>query len=290
MRRFDYAAPPTVAEATQILSSNAGARALAGGTDLIIQMKERGRPVPLLVSLRRIGDLAELDADGSLVLGAMARCGDLASSAAIQAGWPIIADGAELVGSVQIRNRATVGGNMCNAAPSADVAPALIALDATAHIARGTGERAVPLSEFFRGPGQTVLQAGEILTRLTADRPGTGSGGAYLRHVPRREMDIAVVGVAVQLRLDRDARTIADARVVLASVAPTPIRSPSAEQALIGTPLNEEALRRAGEGAAADARPISDVRASADYRRELLKVYTRRVAQIAFGRARENAG
>ncbi len=140
--------------------------------------------------------------------------------------------------------------------------------------------------EFFKGPGQTALAQGELLTRISAPRPAAGSGGAYLRHVPRREMDIAVVGVAVNLQLDSDGRTVKDARVVLASVAPTPIRSAAAERALIGQPLNDATLAAAGEGAAADARPISDVRASADYRRELLKVYTRRVAQIAYQRAR----
>jgi CO/xanthine dehydrogenase FAD-binding subunit len=261
---------------------------LAGGTDLLIQMKERGRPVRHLVSLRNVGELRKLATNGALDVGAMVLCGEIAWSDAVKKGWPIVSDGAELVGSVQIRNKATVGGNMCNAAPSADVAPALIALDATAHIAGAGGSRSVPLAEFFRGPGQTALAQGEVLARITANKPAAGSGGAYLRHVPRREMDIAVVGVAIQLQLDGDGRTVKDARVVLASVAPTPIRSAAAEKALIGSQLNDETLRRAGEGAAADARPISDVRASADYRRELLKVYTRRVGQIAYQRARES--
>lgn len=175
---------------------------------------------------------------------------------------------------------------MCNAAPSADVVPALIVLGATARVVGPSGERTLPLQEVFRGPGQTSLAPGEVLVGLSVPKGGAGSGSAYLRHVPRREMDIAVVGVAVQLQLEGDGRTVKDARVSLASVAPTPIRSAQAEQALIGSQLNDEALRRAGEGAAADARPISDVRATADYRRELLKVYTRRVGQIAYQRAR----
>jgi CO/xanthine dehydrogenase FAD-binding subunit len=288
VRRFEYSAPDSLAQVSQILASTPDSRPLAGGTDLLIQMKERGRPVRHLVSLRNVGELRKLATNGALDIGAMALCGEVAWSDAVQKGWPIISDGAELVGSVQIRNKATVGGNMCNAAPSADVAPALIALDATAHIAGPNGNRSVPLAEFFRGPGQTALGQGEVLARIVANKPAAGSGGAYLRHVPRREMDIAVVGVAVQLQLDGDGRTVKDARVVLASVAPTPIRSAAAEKALIGSQLNDETLRRAGEGAAADARPISDVRASADYRRELLKVYTRRVGQIAYQRARES--
>jgi CO/xanthine dehydrogenase FAD-binding subunit len=286
MRRFDYAAPSSIKDACQLLASTPGARPLAGGTDLIIQMKERGRNVPLLVSLRAIDELRSLSTNGVLDAGAMVRCGELAWSDDVKKGWPIVVDGADLVGSVQIRHKATVGGNVCNAAPSADVVPALIALDATAHIGGPGGARELPLADVFKGPGQTALELGELLTRVAAARPGAGSGGAYLRHVPRREMDIAVVGVAIQLQLDADGRTVKDARVVLASVAPTPIRSAAAEQALIGQPVNEQTLTRAGEGAAADARPISDVRASADYRRELLKVYTRRVGQIAFQRAR----
>jgi carbon-monoxide dehydrogenase medium subunit len=286
VRRFDYAAPTTVEEACQLLASNQNARPLAGGTDLLIQMKERGRPVPLLVSLRWVEALSSLETNGQLSIGSMVTCGEIAWSEAVKRGWPGLVDGADLVGSVQIRNKGTVGGNVCNAAPSADVVPALIVLGATARVAGPAGERTLPLHELFRGPGQTALAPGELLVGLTVPKPAAGSGSAYLRHVPRREMDIAVVGVAVQLQLEGDGRTVKDARVALASVAPTPIRSPQAEQALIGSQLSEETLRRAGEGAAADARPISDVRASADYRRELLKVYTRRVGQIAYQRAR----
>ncbi|HEY3107348.1 MAG TPA: xanthine dehydrogenase family protein subunit M [Chloroflexota bacterium] len=286
MRRFDYAAPTTIKEACQLLTSNQNARPLAGGTDLLIQMKERGRPVPLLVSLRWVDELSNLKSNGQLEIGSMVTCGEVAWSEAVKTGWPGLVDGADLVGSIQIRNKGTVGGNVCNAAPSADVVPSLIVLGATARVAGPSGERTLPLQALFRGPGQTSLAPGELLVGLTVPKAAAGSGSAYLRHVPRREMDIAVVGVAVQLQLEGDGRTVRDARVALASVAPTPIRSARAEQALIGSQLGDETLRRAGEGAAADARPISDVRASADYRRELLKVYTRRVGQIAYQRAR----
>jgi len=286
VRRFDYAAPTTINEASQLLTSNQNARPLAGGTDLLIQMKERGRPVPLLVSLRWVAELSKLKTNGQLEIGSMVTCGEVAWSDAVKKGWPALVDGADLVGSVQIRNKGTVGGNVCNAAPSADVVPSLIVLGASARVAGPSGERTLPLQELFRGPGQTSLAPGELLVDMTVPTAAAGSGSAYLRHVPRREMDIAVVGVAVQLQLEGDGRTVKDARVALASVAPTPIRSARAEQALIGSQLSDETLRRAGEGASADARPISDVRASADYRRELLKVYTRRVGQIAYQRAR----
>jgi CO/xanthine dehydrogenase FAD-binding subunit len=290
VRRFDYAAPTALKEACQLLASTPDSRVLAGGTDLLIQMKERGRRVPLLVSLRWVDELSSLKTNGQLEIGSMVTCGEIAWSADVKKAYPGLVDGADLVGSVQIRNKGTIGGNVCNAAPSADVVPSLIVLDATAHIAGPNGERTIPLRELFRGPGQTALQAGEVLARVSVPKGMGGSGGAYLRHVPRREMDIAVVGVAVQLQMDGDGRTVKDAKVALASVAPTPIRSASAEKALIGSQINEQTLKAAGEGAAADARPISDVRATADYRRELLRVYTRRVAQIAFQRARENAG
>jgi carbon-monoxide dehydrogenase medium subunit len=290
VRRFDYAAPTTIQEACQLLRDNPDSRPLAGGTDLIIQMKERGRRVPLLVSLRWVQELQALSTNGQIEIGAMTTCGEVAWSDKVRQGWPGLVDGADLVGSVQIRNKGTIGGNICNAAPSADVVPSLMALGATAHVAGPNGVRTIPLAELFRGPGQTALAPGEVLTKVSAPRPAAGSGSAYMRHVPRREMDIAVVGVAVSLDLDRDGRTVKDARVTLASVAPTPIRAPQAEQALIGQQINEATLQKAGEGAAADARPINDVRSTADYRRDLLKVYTRRVAQMAYGRARENAG
>jgi CO/xanthine dehydrogenase FAD-binding subunit len=289
LRRFEYYAPTSVDEAAQLLAERTdGSRPLAGGTDLIIQMKERGRRVPSIISLRRVGDLrgVSVTSNGSLRIGAMATATDVASNPLVQRGWPSVVDGADLVGSVQIRNRATIGGNVCNAAPSADAVPSLIALGATALVTGPRGNREVLLEHFFVGPGQTVLTPGEVVVEIVVPPQSAGGGGAYVRHVPRREMDIAVVGVGIQIQLDGDGQSISDARVVLASVAPTPIRSPQAEAALRGNRLTDDVIRAAGEGAAADARPITDVRGSADYRRDLLRVYTGRVAQIAHQRAR----
>jgi carbon-monoxide dehydrogenase medium subunit len=291
LKRFEYFAPTSLEEAIALLMEyQEGGRPLAGGTDLLPQMKERGRPVRTIVSLRRLRPLHGHGPlpDGGLRIGAMETAGAVAWDPWVQRHFPGIADGANLIGSIQIRNRATLGGNICNAAPSADGVPALIAYGAQVRIAGPQGERTLPLEAVFRGPGQTVLGPGEILVEIVVPPAPSLSGSAYLRHVPRMEMDIAVVGVGVLLRLDDDRRTIRDARVVLSAVAPTPIRSPRAEAALIGAPADEAAFRAAGEGAAADARPISDVRASADYRRELLKVYTRRAAAIALARARQS--
>ncbi len=288
MRRFDYVAPHRLADATKALASQPeGSRPLGGGTDLLIHMKERGRRVPAVVSLRNVKEIHGIrEQAGAIVIGAMTTAGEVAWSPEMQQRFPGIADGAELVGSVQIRHRGTIGGNFCNAAPSADVVPAVIAASATLRIVSPDAERTVAAEDFFVGPGTTILRRGEILADIHLPAPPPRTGSAYLRHVPRREMDIAVVGVGIQLTLSEALDTIQDARVVLASVAPTPIRAKTAEAALIGKPVNDATLEAAGEGAASDARPITDVRGSDDYRRELLKVYTRRVARIAIDRAR----
>lgn len=288
MRRFEYVAPASLADAVQALASQPqGSRPLAGGTDLVIHMKERGRRVPALVSLRNVREIDGLseDAHGGLRIGAMTKAGDVAASPVVRQRYPGISDGADLVGSIQIRNRGTIGGNFCNAAPSADVVPPIVASGATLRVVGPDGERTVASEQFFVGPGNTVLKHGEILADINIPAAPAHTGSAYLRHVPRREMDIAVVGVAVQLTLNDAHDTITDARVVLASVAPTPIRAYGAEAALKGKAANEATLTAAGEAAASDARPITDVRGSDDYRRELLKVYTRRAAQIALDRA-----
>lgn len=289
MRRFDYYAPTDLVEATRLLAQKGeGGHPLAGGTDLIVQMKERSRNVPYVVSLRKVPELQgfSFDEQGNLRIGSMATAGSVAWSPEVKRRLPGLMDGVNLIGSVQIRNKATVGGNLCNASPANDSAPTLIALGATVRIAGESGTRTIPLQDFFAGPNRSVLAPGEVLVDITVPAQPARSGNAYLRHTVRREMDIAFVGVGVWVQLAEDMRTIADARVALGAVAPTPIRSPSAEQALIGKELTAEVLEAAGEGAANDARPINDVRASADYRRDLLRVYTKRVATIAYERAR----
>jgi carbon-monoxide dehydrogenase medium subunit len=187
------------------------------------------------------------------------------------------------VGSVQVRNLATVGGNVCNAAPSADMVAPLMALDAEAVIAGRGGRRRVPLAAFFVGVRRTVLVADELLVELAVPAARPGSGGCYLRHTPRRELDIAVVGVASQVTLLGGVCT--EARIVLAAVAPTPVRATAAEQALQGQPVTPQQIERAAELAVVAAQPISDQRGSAEFRRHLVRVLTRRTLSAALERA-----
>jgi len=194
-----------------------------------------------------------------------------------------VAESAALLGSVQVRNLATVGGNICNAAPSADMAPPLVALEAQAVIAGPKGERRVPLSDFFTGVRKTVVGPDEILVEIFVPAPGPHSGGSYIRHTPRRELDIAVVGVASQVTIANG--VCAKARISLAAVAPTPVRATAAEAALEGKPLTPELIERAADLAGQAAKPISDQRGSADFRRHLVRILTRRTLTTALARA-----
>src|SRR6185437_11106995 len=197
----------------------------------------------------------------------------------------IVADGAGLIGSIQIRNLATVGGNLCNAAPSADVSPPLIAAGARAEIIGPDGTRSVPMDEFFLGPRRTVLGPTELLLGVWVPEPAARSGGHYLRHTPRKEMDIAVVGVGSTITLDGE--RCADARIALGAVAPTPVRARGAEEALRGQVVSPDLIEEAARLAAEDARPISDVRGSAEFRRHLVAVLTRRTLTAAWNIAKQ---
>ncbi len=278
MREFEYAAPRTVKEAVALLArANGDARCLAGGTDLIAQMKEGRRSPSLIVDVKRIPDLMRLEyADRrGLRLGAGVSCSAIYEHPVVREKYPIIVDACSLVGSLQIQNRASVGGNLCNAAPSADTAPAFLALNATAVVVGPLGRRQIPLTEFFVGPGKTVLGPGELLVDVIVPPPPARSAGNYLRFIPRNEMDIAVAGVGSVVVLGAKG-VCRDARIALASVAPVPMRAHGAEERLRGRPLDAEAIREAGALAAAECKPISDVRGSADYRRHLVNVLTQR--------------
>jgi carbon-monoxide dehydrogenase medium subunit len=202
---------------------------------------------------------------------------------AVRAQYLSLAESGALVGSVQVRNLATLGGNLCNAAPSADMAPPLLALDAEAVITGPKGERRVPIATFFTGVRKTVLAPDELLVELVVPAPGPRSGGNYLRHTPRRELDIAVVGVASQLTLTNGVCT--KARIALAAVAPVPVRATAAEQALEGQPVTPDRIARAADLAVEATRPISDQRGSAEFRRHLVRVLTRRTLTTALARA-----
>jgi carbon-monoxide dehydrogenase medium subunit len=288
MRRFEYFAPQSLAEAIALFGEKGdGGRALAGGTDLVPQIKEGGKiPMPsYIVSLRRLPELRGIEFSESkgLRIGAAVTMAELAESPVVRERYRALADGAGVVGSVQTMNMATVGGNVCNAAPSADTAPALLAYEAVAVIAGPDGERELPLAEFWRGPNATALRPGELLRELRLPVPPPNSGGVYVRQTPRKQMDIAVVGVAVLLTITGE--RIEHARVALGAVAPTPIRAQETEAMLEGQTITESLFAKAAEAAAAEARPISDQRGSAEFRRHLVRVTTERCLQEAARRA-----
>ena len=290
MRTFEYLAPRTLDEAVGLLKQHGvKARPLAGGTDIVVQMKENATRFPypeVVVGLARIPELRgiEFSERDGLRLGAAVTMAEIAESAIIRERYAAIAAGAGVVGSWQTMNMATVGGNLCNAAPSADTAPPLLAYDAQAVIVGPSGRRTLALNEFFAGPGRTALAADELLAEVRVPTPAPRTGSAYRRHTPRKQMDIAVVGVAAVLTLG-DGGRIERARIALGAVAPTPMRALKAEAALEGQPASDEAFARAAEAAAAECTPISDQRGSAEFRRHLVRVMTERMLQDAAARA-----
>jgi CO/xanthine dehydrogenase FAD-binding subunit len=289
VKRFDYLAPTSLREAVDILAENPETLPLAGGTDLVVQIKERHRPVSAVMSLKRVQEAHEYTNNGILTIGSAVKVGRIAGDPWIRQKFSALAVGASLIGSVQIQNMASVGGNICNASPSADTAPPLLALDAQLLIASTQGERTLPLSAFFLAPGKTALQPGELLKAILLSHPKTRSGSFYYRHTPRARMDIAVVGSAAMLSLDEDGK-ITEARIALGAVAPTPIRAVEAEMVLLGQMPSEDLFTQAASAAMAVAIPIDDLRASADYRRHLVNIYTQRALRQALMRAKENHG
>ena len=286
MRRFEMAMPGSVDECLTVLAQRGSeAKLVAGGTDLLPQMKNGVTRPGCVVDISRLSELRSiaLDASGGLRLGAAVAARQIERDARLAKAFPSLVESAALVGSIQIRNLATVGGNLCNAAPSADMAPPLIALEAEAVIAGPKGRRRVPLATFFEGVRKTVLGPDELLIELVVPAPGPRSGGHYLRHTPRRELDIAVVGVASQITLSNG--VCGKARISLASVAPTPVRATAAERMLEGQPLTKERVEEAATLAVEAARPISDQRGSAEFRKHLVRVLTRRTLTTALARA-----
>src|SRR5712691_3549709 len=286
MRRFDLATPGSLDECLKLLAAREGeTKLLAGGTDLLPQMKNGLTKPARVIDLSGVAELRVLAADDGrgFRVGAAVTARQLERDARVKATYPALAESGALVGSIQVRNLATVGGNLCNAAPSADMAPPLIALEAEAVIAGPKGRRRVPLASFFEGVRKTVLGPDELLIELVVPAPGPRSGGHYLRHTPRRELDIAVVGVASQITLSNG--VCGKARISLASVAPTPVRATAAERVLEGQPLTEERIEEAAKLAVEAARPISDQRGSAEFRKHLVRVLTQRTLTTALARA-----
>jgi len=285
MEEIRYEAPTTLSRASELLREP-GARVLAGGTDLIVQMRT-GRFAPsLFVDVKRIPELASIRLDpAKLWLGAAVPAALVVENADIARIFPGLVEAVDLIGSTQIQGRASVGGNVCNASPAADTVPALIAIGAVCAIAGPGGERNVPVESFNTAPGKNALRPGELLAGFDIPRPAARTADAYLRFIPRTEMDIAVVGAGVSVTLDANG-VCTHARVALGAVAPTAILVPDAAAALIGSRGEDAALARAAAAASAASRPIADKRGTVEYRRKISGVLTKRAAAAAFERAR----
>ena len=290
MQAIRYEAPDSVAAAVRLVDSDPGAKVLAGGTDLLIQFRAGVHRPSAFIDVKRIPELVEIAVDGSRVrLGAAAAAAVISEHAEVARLFPGLVEAVKLIGSTQIQGRGTVGGNLCNASPAADTTCALIVNRAQCVVAGPQGQRTVPVEEFCVSPGRTVLQRGELLVAIELPRPAAGTADAYLRLIPRSEMDIAVVGAGVNVTLSSDGVCTA-ARVAIGAVAPTALLVPDAADALIGSRLEEAALMRAANAASMAARPIDDKRGTVAYRRTVAGVLTRRAAVIAAERARGTKG
>ena len=290
MHAFDYATPESVADAVVMLSDQGkNASVLAGGTDLIVQLRENRRRTDLVVDVKRIAELNALsyDAATGLTIGAAVPCYRIYGDAEVAAAFPGLMDAARLVGGTGIQGRASLGGNLCNASPAGDTIPPMIVLSGEAEIAGPNGTRKVAVEDFCTAPGRTVLEDGEFLVSLHFPAPAPNSGAFYRRFIPRNEMDIAVVGVGASVVLSEDRSSFVSARIAVGAVAPTPLFVREAGDALAGQPVSDESIQRAADLARDAARPISDMRGTAEYRKHLTSVLTRRVVEGAVQRAKE---
>lgn len=279
MENFEYVLPESLEEAVSLLAQyNGKAAILAGGTDLLVKMRDRVLQPGVLIDLKHITGLSGIDYSETegLRIGALVNIGDIERSKIIQEKFSILSQAAGTLGSVQVRNKATIGGNLCNAAPSADMAPSLIGLGASVTLTGPGGESVLPLEEFFTGPGQTVLRDGQILKELRVPNMKVHSEGVYLKFSRRKAMDLAIVGVASVLTMDAALADCVDVRIVLGAVAPTPLRAKRAEVVLRGNKINDSLIKEAAEMASGEATPITDVRASSWYRKQITEVLVKR--------------
>jgi CO/xanthine dehydrogenase FAD-binding subunit len=289
MQAIRYEAPTSVEDAVAILADADGeARVLAGGTDLLAQMRYGLVEPALIVDVKRIPELTAVSAEnGGFRIGAAVCGAALGEHEEVRARWPGVVEALELIGSTQIQGRASLGGNLCNASPAADSVPAMYAADAQVTIAGPGGRRQVSVADVPTAPGRTSLGRGEFVVDVVLPARPARSGDAYLRFIPRTEMDIAVVGAGVSLTLD-EGGTCTEARVSLGAVAPTVILVPPAAAALMGTKVDDAALEALDLAAQAACRPIDDKRGTVAYRTTVAGVLARRAARIAYDRARSN--
>ena len=289
MEAIDYTAPKTLDEALKVMASHGDrARVLAGGTDLLVQLRGGRRSADVVVDSKFIPELNELsyDAQKGLTIGAAVPCCEIYENQDVSSNYPGITDAASLIGSIQIQGRATLGGNLCNSAPSADAIPPIIVLGGVANISGPNGSRQVPVEDFCTGPGQNILQPGEILVSINMPAPQAHSGANYLRFIPRNEMDIAVAGVGSSVVLDASGQNFVSGKIALASVAPTPVFAKNAGDSLAGKAVSDATIDEAAQKAMADAKPINDMRGTIKQRVHLVGVLTRRTLNTAVNRAR----
>ncbi|PZC49534.1 MAG: carbon-monoxide dehydrogenase medium subunit [Chloroflexi bacterium] len=287
MQDLRYAKVSTVDDAVAALQAGGStARVLAGGTDVIVQARARTRAIDMLIDIKGIDEVLQVafDADGGLTIGAAAPCYRIYGDADVREHYPALIDCSTLIGGTGVQGRASLGGNLCNSSPSGDSIPAMIVLEGRAEIAGPNGRRTVPVEDFCTGPGRNVLEPGELLVSIHFPAPAPNSGAAFLRFIPRNEMDIAVVNAATQLRFDGD--TVSWARVSLGATAPTPLFVTAAGEALVGAALSDETIAAAAAASKAAASPIDDMRGSIKQRKHLSAVYTQRTIAIAAERAR----
>ena len=287
MKQMEYAAPASVKEAVGLMANGgSSARVLAGGTDLLVQLRAGNLKPGLIVDVKSIDEMCSIVVNKKNFRIGAAVCGAaLNEHKRLKKALPGVAEAAGLIGSTQVQGRATLGGNLCNASPAADSVPAMIVASAIATIAGPSGRRKVPVEKINKGPGKNSLKKGEVLIYFTVPKPAPRSGDAYLRMTPRTEMDIAMVGVGVSLTLDKDG-TCTAARVALGAVAPTALLVPDAAKALIGTKVDDAALEELSATVSAACKPIDDMRGTIEYRIQVAGVLARRASLVALERAR----
>ncbi len=278
MGPFEYLEPLTIQEAVSLLSKYGNkAKVLAGGTDLVPLMKKITLRPKCVISLGKIADLDYIRVDGNkgISIGALTTIRDIEQSSELRANHGLICQAASQMASTSVRNVATIGGNICSASPSANMAPALIALSAVVKLASTAGRRTASIEDFFIGPGSTLLKADELLTEIQVPSPPAHSAGVYIKYTITSEEEPALVGATVLLTLDRDSRACTEVRVVLSAAAPTPMRAYKAEAILRREKIDKELAQKAAQTASDESSPIDDIRGSAEYRREMVKVVAR---------------
>ncbi len=278
---YDYIKPENIKEVISLLKEyGPGATLIAGGTDVMVNIRNKKLSPGVLVSLRGLKDLQYIKKDKGYHIGGMATHTMLEKSELVKRELSALHDGASKVGSVQIRNVATIGGNICNAAPSADTAGPLLVLDAVVVLEGAEGKRRIPVAEFYTGPSRTVRREDEVLVEFDIPEDNSNYGSAYWKHSRRKAMDLPILGVAVALKMAED-RTILDARIGLSVLAPTPIRASKAEEYLKGKTLRDDVLAEAGKIASSEASPRDSLRGKAWYRGDMIKVFVPRMARLA---------